>query len=353
MKAVKQGSQKVTKEADIRYREYWRDNERFADLFNTVVYGGEHRIQSEELQEADTQASRLVPIPELERSIERTRDVMKVSKGARYLLLGVENQSHIHYGMPLRTLVYDVLGYIDEAKDISNQRKKEKGLTSAEFLSGMRKGDKLTPIITIVIYYGEEPWDGPLTLSEMFDEEVQQNGINQAEYRMILLQVSDSGQYHFQNEETETIFSISRDLFQGNMEKVKQQYRTQDLSQEIISMVGSITGFRGMKQEAEEGEENMCKAIDAIFEQERIKTEERMREEFQKERQEAEKKHQEAEKKRQEAEQLLEKERRTGIMVMVRMLKEFNCEIHEIYNKLYEAYGVSLEDAKGYLVENK
>ena len=42
-------------------------------------------------------------------------------------------------------------------------------LTSAEFLSGLRKGDLLLPIITAVVYLGEKPWDGPRSLYDMLD----------------------------------------------------------------------------------------------------------------------------------------------------------------------------------------
>lgn len=94
------------------------------------------------------------------------------------------------------------------------------------------------------IYYGEEPWDGPLSFSEMFNEDVRNNGWNQTEHHVILLHVNESDQYHFQNKDNETIFSISRELFRGNMEQVKDRYSTQDLSQEIIAMIGCITGIK-------------------------------------------------------------------------------------------------------------
>lgn len=35
-------------------------------------------------------------------------------------------------------------------------------------MSGITKYDKLKPVITLVIYWSAEPWDGPRTLSEMF-----------------------------------------------------------------------------------------------------------------------------------------------------------------------------------------
>ncbi len=351
------------KAADIRYREYWRDNERFADLFNTVVFAGETVIYPDKLSEMDTRVSRLIPEMDFERGIERTRDVMKSYKGTKYLLLGVENQTHVHYGMPLKSLTYNVLGYIDEVNQLSASRRKEGGLTSAEFLSGMRKEDKLTPIVTIVIYYGEEPWNGPLSFSEMFDRDTIRYHLNQTEHRIILLQVSESDHYHFQNEDTETIFSISRELFRGNMEHVKQKYATRELSQEIIAMIGSITKFKGMEREAQRGETNMCKAIDAIFEQERIKIEEHMckgiRDALDKERLKTE------ERIRKEQEVMLEQERlkteerirkehdgileRERIKTFVEVLKEFQCETDEIILRVCEKYKLSQGTARTYL----
>lgn len=38
-----------------------------------------------------------------------------------------------------------------------------------EFLSRMKRTDKFSPVITIVIYYGEEPWDGARSLHEMLN----------------------------------------------------------------------------------------------------------------------------------------------------------------------------------------
>jgi len=43
---------------------------------------------------------------------------------------------------------------------------------SGEFLSGFKKTDRLTPIITITLYWGTKDWDGPIALDEMFDSKI-------------------------------------------------------------------------------------------------------------------------------------------------------------------------------------
>ncbi|MFI3177013.1 MAG: Rpn family recombination-promoting nuclease/putative transposase [Eubacteriales bacterium] len=81
--------------------------------------------------------------------------------------------------LEVRTMIYDGLGYLNEVKDIKHNHQVTKPkMTSGEFLGNFRKSDKLTPIITIVVYYGEEPWDGPHCLLDMMKAE----SLNQQEH---------------------------------------------------------------------------------------------------------------------------------------------------------------------------
>ena len=45
---------------DAVLKEFWRVNERFADLFNTVLFGGEEIICPCDLQEMDTDVSGVI-----------------------------------------------------------------------------------------------------------------------------------------------------------------------------------------------------------------------------------------------------------------------------------------------------
>ena len=108
---------------------------------------------------------------------QRYRDVLKScvikrGEGACYVLLGVENQTNIHYAMPVRAMVYDALQYDKQVKRIAQQHRQDKGAkpTRDEFLSGFTKRDTLIPVITIVIYFGTQKWDAPLSIHEMFDQ---------------------------------------------------------------------------------------------------------------------------------------------------------------------------------------
>ena len=147
---------------DVIFKNFWRDNGHFASLFNTVVFGGKTVIRPEVLKELDTDVSNFIKSGKYEDSLTRTRDVVKkAAHDTDFVILGIENQRKIHYGMPLRVMIYDALSYLKECQEIAGKHK-EAGdkATAEEFLSGLHKGDRLHPIITIVLYYDEKPWDG-------------------------------------------------------------------------------------------------------------------------------------------------------------------------------------------------
>ena len=63
--------------------------------------------------------------------------------GVEFVVLGIENQQHIHYAMPLRHMIYDAMGYL---KDTRNYKRLDvKSSDPDEFLSKMRKEDRMHP----------------------------------------------------------------------------------------------------------------------------------------------------------------------------------------------------------------
>ena len=47
---------------DVIVKEFWRDNDRFADLFNAVLFKGKCVIKADELQEMDTDVSGTIKV---------------------------------------------------------------------------------------------------------------------------------------------------------------------------------------------------------------------------------------------------------------------------------------------------
>ena len=46
--------------ADVILKDFWRQNERFADLFNAVIFRGKQIIKPEDLTERDTDMSGII-----------------------------------------------------------------------------------------------------------------------------------------------------------------------------------------------------------------------------------------------------------------------------------------------------
>lgn len=86
----------------------------------------------------------------------------------------MENQDKIHYAMAVKNMLYDALQYakqVEESKrsyrDNSKTKEEKVRLNSEEFLSGFRKADRLMPVVTLVVYFGDKEWDGAKSIHEM------------------------------------------------------------------------------------------------------------------------------------------------------------------------------------------
>lgn len=107
----------VMRQADALTKEYLSNNEIFADVFNYLIYDGQQRILPDNLIERDTSE---ITLPLGKRgelaTIQKFRDILKGCvtkeyKNTLYVLFGIENQSHIHYAMPVRNMLYDAINY--------------------------------------------------------------------------------------------------------------------------------------------------------------------------------------------------------------------------------------------------
>lgn len=268
---IKEG---MSGKTDVILKEFWRSSARFADLFNAVAFQGKQVLRAEELQEMDTDLSGTIRFPEYAESLVRNRDlVKKAAYGMEFVILGIENQQNIHYAMPLRTMLYDGLGYLKECRELKrSNRPAAKKMSGDEFLSGMRREDRLHPIISIVVYYSEKSWDGPLRLRDMVGEMPEELEEMFADYSMNLVQVRESDGYVFQNEDVRTVFELSREIFRGEFHKINEQYRDKPIQSELVRVIGKITESTELicQSEAEGEVVNMCTALEQLKEEGRL-----------------------------------------------------------------------------------
>ena len=157
-------------------KDYMSVPEHFADCFNYYLFNGEQIIKPANLKSLDPTELAIIPEDSTDETVEKIRDLLKQcivmqDNKATYLLLGIENQSDIHYALPVKNMNYDALNYGKQVSEIAKEHRKNKDIKdSGEFLSGFTKEDKLKPIITLTIYFGAKTWDAPRSLKEMFEE---------------------------------------------------------------------------------------------------------------------------------------------------------------------------------------
>ena len=65
---------------DTVLKNYWNNNEQFADLFNAVLFEGKQVIKPEELEDVDTEESSVLEHREYAETIKASRDNIKVQK---------------------------------------------------------------------------------------------------------------------------------------------------------------------------------------------------------------------------------------------------------------------------------
>ena len=143
----------------------------FADLINGCVYGGRKVLCADNLEALPTrQGSGGQDESGHEKAEERYCDVrMKADLGTYSVIFGGEAQSYVDYAMPVRCMMYDSMEYSRQIRDLKKKHL-EAGdkLKQDEYLSGITSEDRLIPVVTVVLYWGEK-WDGKQALSEMFD----------------------------------------------------------------------------------------------------------------------------------------------------------------------------------------
>lgn len=253
---------------DTKAKEFLSDNERFADLFNYYLYAGEQVIKPNDLQEQDTTSVlSIYGVDKKEIQKQKWRDIFKrvIIKSADdgiFVLLGVENQSEIHYAMPVRNMIYDAMEYGTQINEAAKLHKVNKEYDSnAEFLSGFHKEDKLTPVITLTVYLGAEKWDAPRSLHEMFRDSHKNILKYVDDYHLHLIVPEEIIDFRkFQTSVGEVLEFIKASKDEEMMKKVVYENpKFKSLENEAVSAINVFTGIN-IPVEKKGGKTDMCKA---------------------------------------------------------------------------------------------
>ena len=267
----------------------------FADLVNGVLFGGERQLDPRDLTLVADSSGVVYAGPDgVRRTLERHRDVtMRAGDGQRFAVIALENQADVHYAMPVRSMLYDALDYVDQVRKITQgYRESGEKLTGSELLSGLRKGDRLVPVVTIVLYWGASDWDGCRSIHELLgfgDAEVDAetgaaassagSGLSLQnlskyipDYQINLVNAADPGKltrFHTHLQQIFSVIKYNRDKDQlyryihENREALRRMDETATLA--LASVIGEQKRLLKLLEEEGEEEPDMCKAIDDLI----------------------------------------------------------------------------------------
>ena len=272
-------------------------------------------------------------------SAQKHRDLLKFAAmmqdaHANYLILGVENQMEVHYAMPVRNMVYDTLQYDKQVAMIAADNRRNKRFSSGnirnsgEFLSGFLKTDKILPVITLTLYFGTEPWDGPLSLREMYDLNDSKLLDFVPDYRVQLIQPMTLSEDDFEKFHTSLREVLQTIKYSVNAQKlteyITQNERMHHLDLPAANVINTVAGI-GLEIRQDRGKVDMCKAIEDLKAESREEGREEGRVEGR------------------------TKGRAETIEQTVAMLKNMKIPEERIFAELQRTFLLSADDAKRYL----
>ena len=253
---------------DTRVKEFLSDNRRFADLCNFFIFGGQQKIAPEDLHEMDSVCALNVPTDEGYISLKKQRDllkhvVIKCTKKCTYAIIVIENQSEIHYAMPVRNMLYDVMNYTAQVEELRKLHINNGDLkNSSEFLSGLTADDRLTPVITLTLYLGSKTWDGPRSIHDMLDRSYSAILDFVADYKINLIQpgrIDDFSQFKTSLGEVLHVMKLLED--KQEMEKLLQTDPAfKRMDRETAEMISTYAGLKLESNLEEDDKVDMCKA---------------------------------------------------------------------------------------------
>jgi len=268
---------------DLALKSYLSDPMRYADVYNGSVFGGAQILDGAQLEEAGTAVLK----SEGDVSLERTCDMAMRQKteGGLFALWILENQEYVDYGMPVRVLLREALEYDRQIRELMRKNDtefREKGhekIGAGEYLYKVRKGDRIRPVATLVIYWGNRPWDGPRSLHELLDFGSAKPGAARElrgltpEYPLHILDLNEENDYSSFRTSLRTVFELyaRRADKERFLEYVESHDECRHLDQETYNVIGQMIHSEILQNTTDarknvKEERDMCQAIDDLIE---------------------------------------------------------------------------------------
>lgn len=184
------------------------------------------------------------------------------SDNAYLVLCGIENQTDIHYAMPVRNMLYNALSYYEQVEKIAAYNRENGKCVANNFLSGYTKDDKLMPVITVTLYWGAETWDAPTTLREMLSETDEIISALVDDVDCNLFSIMDVEKLPKYQTELQELFMLLRT--RNDSEAMKKLVTTDEsykhINRETAELMKEFANIE-LPDKNKEGDYNMCKAV--------------------------------------------------------------------------------------------
>ena len=206
-----------------------------------------------------------------------------------YCVVGIENPAEIHYALPVKNGVYDFLQLSHQVSEAANAHKQamkeskskqadnppeKEAPTNSEFLSGFYKADRLIPVVTLVIYFGSDSWDAPLSLKEMYSNVDDDILAHAPDYHVNLIapkEMSDDEINEFHSNLREVMLYIKYSKDKETLDRVvRENLKLQSIERQAAEVINVVTGSK-LKYPDGKGDVNMCLAIQQMREESEIK----------------------------------------------------------------------------------
>ena len=170
----------------------------------------------------------------------------------------------------------DAALYDKQWSGIRREHKRKKDLSGAEYISGFGREDHLVPVLSVVLYFGEQKWDGPLCLKEMMDlstipEEVREKI---ADYPVHLIDVRRYPHAERFRTDLKLVFgflqraSEPEELTEFIEENTKEFSSLTEDAYDMIASMSKTGELKELKKDVEQTEDyDMCKAIDMMMQE--------------------------------------------------------------------------------------
>lgn len=283
---------------DIQTSDYFENEEYFADLVNGIFFRGLQVIRPGKLQETSKE---LLYFKTGKGKKVILDNVRKYFDGTLICIYVIEHQKNIDYHMVFRNMLSEALEYDRQWRQLKRKHREKHDLKSGhEIISGMKKSDRFNPVITLVVYYGEEKWDGPVCLHDLLDFKGDNSPLRQyvENYHIHLFDYHDYENFDMFHTELRQVFTFLKHATNRNSlqkliaEHPKDYYNVSKETCELIAaltqseifqntqrfrneVVGGINMYKGLEELKLEGIEEgisafICSNLEDGFSREKV-----------------------------------------------------------------------------------